>query len=145
MTTPFDTPRRLARRRVDDIRIAISVELGIHEKLDEAARALDNARQHELAVESNLPAIFGDRWLHRMNRQRDQLRADSRRAGERLARLRAEAIEAYGAVRALDDAAERHEKHAAHALAKAEQAALDDISAARIATIRRVLARQHRA
>jgi hypothetical protein len=72
-----------------------------------------------------------DAWTARMKAERARLDEAAFLAQARLGRLRAQAVEAYGTMRAIEGAAERYENEAERVLAVAEQSAIDDIAAAR--------------
>lgn len=128
--TPYDTAMRIRRREVDRIKIDIAMTVthidGLARQDGEiAARIVEERRQ---ASALRLPA---DAWHDRMRSERARI-ADARRTAEALlATLRARATEAFGALRALEEAASRHREEAARAAAVAEQARLDDVATSR--------------
>lgn len=133
MTTPFDTALRLQQRTVDTVRVAIGVELQRCAVLERDAATLAKTVARECAVRPGDARISSDAWLTRMRAERERLRKESHSADARLAALRLQAVEAYGAMRVIGDAADRHRAQTAQAIATSEQARLDDIAAVRAA------------
>lgn len=130
--TPYDTPLRIQRREVDNMRVSISVEVERMGKI-EAAQSEHERRMHEerkiaASAEIRLPS---DAWTMRAKAQRAQLAEQQRAADARLNDLRAKAVEVYGTMRAIESAADRHREESARAIATAEQARIDDLGAAR--------------
>ena len=136
--TPFDTALRVQRREVDAVKVSISVEVERITTLETQARAHDATMQQERALAYLLP-FASDAWTARMKAERARLDEAAYLAQARLGRLRAQAVEAYGTMRALEGAAERYEDEAERTIALAEQSAIDDIAAARFLRARAVV------
>lgn len=137
MKTPYDTALRAIGRDVDALRTSIG----------DAARRLAEVETRRDAVieamvrESRLAA--GD-WtfspapfLARSRAERDQLGEAQRAAEAEADTLRAQAMERYGSLRAMQGAADLFRDQARHAAAAAEQAGIDDVAGARSARLHR--------
>jgi len=142
MKTPFDTPRRIEQRRIDDIRIAISVAVEQREALGARGRAIDQAVAAERAIPADPRLPTCGAWFRRMTADREKVEDATRLADAQLAQLRHQAGEAYGAMRAMEKAADRFIAEATRAIDAAEQSAIDDIGAARLAAERRARRRK---
>ncbi|WP_029935700.1 hypothetical protein [Sphingomonas sp. UNC305MFCol5.2] len=139
--TPFDTALRVQRREVDAVKVSISVEVERITTLETQTRTHDARMLQERALANSLP-IASDAWTARMKAERALLDEAAYLAQARLERLRAQAVEAYGTMRAIEGAAERYEDDAERTVALAEQAASDDISAARFLRARAITRRR---
>jgi len=139
--TPFDTALRVQRREVDVVKVSISVEVERITTLETQTRTHDARMLQERALANSLP-IASDAWTARMKAERALLDEAAYLAQARLERLRAQAVEAYGTMRAIEGAAERYEDDAERTVALAEQAASDDISAARFLRARAITRRR---
>lgn len=138
--SPYSTALRLQNRRVDDVRLAIRLEA------ETLARATEGQRSHEhtVARERAIQQVWfsTDAWATRMRREQARLAAEQQASDARLAQLRTQAAEAYGAKRAIEEAEGRWHDTAEAAEAAAEQAEIDDLSAVRfIRALRRRKAR----
>ena len=139
--TPFDTALRVQRREVDAVKVSISVEVERITTLETQTRTHDARMLQERALANSLP-IASDAWTARMKAERARLDEAAYHAQAQLERLRAQAVEAYGTMRAIEGAAERYEDDAERTVALAEQAASDDISAARFLRARAITRRR---
>jgi hypothetical protein len=139
--TPFDTALRVQRREVDAVKVSISVEVERITTIESQARSHDATVQHERALAYALP-FASDAWSARMKAERTRLDEAAYLAQARLGRLRAQAVEAYGTMRAIEGAAERYEDEAERTIALAEQSAIDDMAAARFLRARAVTKRR---
>lgn len=135
--TPFDTALRVQRREVDAVKVSISVEVERITTLETQARAHEDTVRQERALAYGLP-FASDAWTARMKAERARLDEAAYLAQARLGKLRAQALEAYGTMRAIEGAAERHSDEAERVLSLAEQGAIDDIAAARFLRARAV-------
>ncbi|MDP5280337.1 hypothetical protein Q9Q95_15515 [Sphingomonas sp. DG1-23] len=136
--TPFDTALRVQRREVDAVKVSISVEVERINTLETQTRSHDARMLQERALAYSLP-FASDAWTARMKAERARLDEAAYLAQARLGRLRAQAVEAYGTMRAIEGAAERYEDEAERTIALAEQNAIDDIAAARFLRARAVV------
>ncbi|AJP72231.1 hypothetical protein [Sphingomonas hengshuiensis] len=135
--TPFDTALRVQRREVDAVRVSISVEIERITEIETRSRAHDTRMIDERALAYALP-VASDAWTARMRSERMRLHDAAVLADARLRRLREQAVEAYGTMRAIEGAAERHQDEEDRIVASAEQSAADDIAAAQFLRARRI-------
>jgi hypothetical protein len=138
---PYATALRLQNRRVDEVRLAIRVESETLAAATDSQRALEHSIARERAVEP-VWACPTDAWEARMRYERARLAAEQRASDARLAVLRGQAAEAFGALRAIESAETRWRDAEAAAEEAAEQAESDDLSAVRF--IRMLRARRDR-
>jgi len=128
--SPYSTALRLQGREVDDIKLAIRLESETLANTADSQRALEHSIQRERAIEQLWHAR--DAWEAKMRREQARL-ADEYKASEaRLAALRGQAAEAYGKLRAIEEAEVRWRAAQEAAEAAAEQAEADDLSAGRL-------------
>jgi flagellar biosynthesis chaperone FliJ len=132
MKTPYDAPLRVAERELDDVRTAIGVALGELRDIEDATAALHDTMAREAAAAAGDRSLASERFFLRAREQRAQLAVAHHAADQRVEALRARAIECYGTRTAIGNAAARYREEAERAAAAAEQAALDDIAAARL-------------
>ena len=127
MRTPFDTALRVQHRAVETIRVAISLEIAKQGDLEQVEGRLVDQVRSETALAARFALPASSEWLARMRARRHQLRGEVEASGVRVAALRAKAAEAYGAMRAIEDAADRHRiqqhraQHLPSALARARR------------------------
>lgn len=133
MKTPFDTAQRVQQRTVETMRVAISVEVERHGLLERESSALVESIARERSVGQAAGWLTSDAWLARVRAERARLHQEARGAEARLATLRAQAAEAYGAMRVIDGAVDRHREEALRIEETGEQGRLDDMAAARLA------------
>lgn len=138
--TPFDTALRVQRREVDAVKVSISVEIETITTLNSQAYAHDLRMREERALAATVP-IASDAWRLRMKAERARLDHQAQLANVRLTTLRAQAVEAYGTMRAIEGAADRFKDEAERVAAGAEQAMIDDIAAAKLVIARRAAER----
>lgn len=136
MRTPFDTAQRVQQRAVETVRVAISVEVERHSVIERESESLAQSVARERAVGHAVGWLTTDAWLARMRAERERLQHEARSVETRLATLRAQAAEAYGSMRVIDGAVDRHRDEMARAQEASEQGRLDDIAAARLARSR---------
>ncbi|MBB4840162.1 MULTISPECIES: hypothetical protein [Sphingomonas] len=134
--TPFDTALRVQRREVDAVKVSISVEIETITTLNSQAHAHDLRMREERALAAIVP-IASDAWRLRMKAERARLDHQAQLANVRLTSLRAQAVEAYGTMRAIEGAAGRFKDEAERVAAGAEQSMIDDIAAAKLVIARR--------
>lgn len=128
--TPFDTALRVQRREVDAVKVSISVEVERITTLEAMDRAHETRAREERALAATLP-FASDAWVAKMKHEQIRIREAAYLAQARLGQLRAQAVEAYGTMRAIEGAAERFQDEADRTAAVAEQSGIDDIAAAR--------------
>ncbi|MBC9032584.1 hypothetical protein IAG41_09290 [Sphingomonas sp. JC676] len=134
--TPFDTALRVQRREVDAVKVSISIEVERITTLEAQSRTLAERAREERALATSLP-IASDAWAARMKYEQIRINEAAYLAQARLGQLRAQAVEAYGTMRAIEGAAERYQDEADRTAATAEQTGIDDIAAARFLRARR--------
>ncbi|MDQ0252079.1 hypothetical protein J2W22_004167 [Sphingomonas kyeonggiensis] len=138
--TPFDTALRVKRREVDAVKVSISVEVETITTLDQQTLAHEIRMREERALALTVP-VASDAWRLRMKAERARLDQQSQLANVRLTTLRAQAVEVYGTMRAIEGAAGRFKDEAERVAAGAEQAMIDDIAAAKLVIARRAVER----
>lgn len=131
MKTPYDAALRVRQREIDDMRISINVEVNQMVVLDGQRRMIEHQVRAERDVASAHHGFSAQAFAARMHAKRAGLGRERDAADGRLTLLRAKAVEAYGSLSAIGAAADRHRDAAARVAALAEQAQLDDFSAAR--------------
>ncbi len=139
--TPFDTALRIHRREVDSVKVSISIEVERITTLEAQSRANAQREREERALAATLP-VASDGWTARMKHEQVRIREAAHLAQARLGQLRAQAIEAYGTMRAIEGAAERYQDEADRTAAATEQTGIDDIAAARFLLARRMPAKR---
>jgi hypothetical protein len=134
--TPFDTALRVKRREVDAVKVSISVEIETITTLDQQTLAHEIRMREERALALTVP-VASDAWRLRMKAERARLDQQAQLANVRLTTLRAQAVEVYGTMRAIEGAAGRFKDEAERVAAGAEQAMIDDIAASKLVIARR--------
>lgn len=129
MKTPFCTAIGLQRREVDEIRISIGVEVSRLTEVERRYTDIDAAVRRERTVAAEAVDVPATNYFVRMQEERTRLEDDQRVIDARVTRLRSQAREAYGALSAIEGAAERHRGEETRRIQGAEQAATDDRSA----------------
>ena len=142
MKTPYDPAIRIGRRELDDVRIAINVQLNQLVQIQNERQGVDAAMTREAAAAAGDPIISSYAYLTRMRAERSRLDREGSAAGARLERLRDKAAAAYGSLRAIESAADDYRSEEARAAASAEQARIDDFSGAAYLRARRALPRR---
>ncbi len=136
MTTPYDTALRVVERKLDAVRAAIGLAIDELERIENAHIAIENAMIREGLVASDEPRLTTDRYFVRARDHRRQLGEHRAAAHLHLESLRRKAVEVYGSRTAIESAVGAHREAEARSLAAAEQAMLDDLTAARPSTRR---------
>lgn len=139
--TPFDTALRVQRREVDSMKVSISVEVETIASLSHQTLAHEVRMREERALAATIPVV-SDAWRMRMKAERARLDQQAQLAQVRLIHLRAQAVEAYGTMRAIEGAAGRFKDEAERVAASAEQTQIDDIAAAKLIRARRASERE---
>ena len=132
MKSPLDPAIRLQRRTVDDVRVAIRAELERLSDAETAHQALGQRMLRERALAAQDMFLPGTAWQEKLHRDRAHIEAQRRESEAQLAALRERAAEAFGQMRAMENAADRFREEAEREIESAEQSQLDDISAARM-------------
>ena len=128
--TPYDTAIRVQQRDVDDVRLAINIQVHQLTQVETSRQAIEGAvvREAKLAAEDPMMSTFA--FLSRMRAERVRLDGDREAIRQRLDRLRDQAAAAYGSLRAIETAADGFREEEARAADNAEQSRLDDFSSA---------------
>jgi hypothetical protein len=134
--TPFDTALRVQRREVDSVKVSISETITTITTITHQANAHDQRMREERALAATIP-VASDAWRLRMKAERARLDQQAQLAQVRLTHLRAQAVEAYGTMRAIEGAADRFKDEAERVAAGAEQSMIDDIAASKLVIARR--------
>ena len=133
--SPYSTALRLQTREVDEIKLAIRLEAETLAATADSQRALEHTLLRERAVQQLWHAR--DAWEAKMRREQDRLAAEHEASDARLAALRRQAAEAYGKMRAIEEAETRWRTAQQAVEAAAEQAEADDLSAGRFLSVPR--------
>lgn len=131
MTTPYDAAHRLRQREIDEMRVSITLEVSQMVALDGRRAAIDTSVRAEVELAAGQVAFPAHAYVARMRAEREALGQARAAADARLTALRAQAVEAYGSLSAIGAAVDRHHAETQRAAAIAEQAQIDDFSAAR--------------
>jgi hypothetical protein len=136
MRTPFDTALRMQQRTVDDLKVAIGAAIERIATFEQQARDLVARTREERVLAHALP-FASDAWLATAKLAQARIAEEVAAEQARLLNLREQAREAYGTFRAIESAAERFRADAEREAEAAEQAAIDDIAAARFLRARK--------
>lgn len=133
MKTPFDGAIRVGQREIDEMRIAIRVEIDQLVKIETAR--IDNEREmrREREVAGDDALLSSHAYLTRMRADRARLTASQAVIDRRLDQLRAQAVTAYGILKGVSAAGESWRQDAEQVIANAEQGHLDDLANANFA------------
>lgn len=131
MKTPYDAPLRVAERELDEVRVAIGDALAELQQLEQSLAAIDAQMVREVALAAGDAQLASESYFMRARGQREQICARRLTVHGRVEELREQAVECYGRRSAIENAATRYRAEAEHAEAAAEQAAMDDLIAAR--------------
>lgn len=131
MKTPVDPVVRLQRRSVDDLRAQISSEVTRLVHIDAACAAIEADVEAQYRVAAGDWAVSMHGFAQRRRADRGKLDGERRDATARLDRLRGAAAEAYGRLKAAENAAEHFRAEARATTAQAEQSAADDFALGR--------------
>jgi flagellar biosynthesis chaperone FliJ len=130
MKTPYDTAVRLQKRAMEDVRLAISVQVSQIVQIERSRATIGETLCREAGIAAAHHGLNSHAYLERMRAQRAKLAADTETADAQLRQLRAKAVAAYGGFHAVETAAERYRDHMAGEISKAEQGHLDDLATA---------------
>lgn len=137
MMTPYDSALRIRRREVEDVRVSISVEVRRLSEVESALEGVARRTTAEIERASYDPTISSYAFLSRMRSERTRLDTDKRAIGQQLDRLRAHAAEAYGSLKAIENAADQYRDEVSRNAAAAEQGRSDDFAATAFLRARR--------
>jgi flagellar biosynthesis chaperone FliJ len=128
MKTPFDGAIRLGQREIDEMRIAISIEVAQSVQIEAARDANLREMERQRAHAADDALLSSHAYMTRLRDERARLRQTQHQVDEKLQSLRAKAITAYGTLKAVSTAAESWRTDAEQAIAKTEQGHLDDLT-----------------
>ncbi len=141
MRTPYDAALRALDRDMDSLKALVA---DATERLD-GMQTLHEALTTQIARETELSAVewqlHADAYLMRAREERRLLETRRHEAEVELTMLRRKAAQHYASMRAVGNAAENFRAEAERALQNAEQAMLDDLTAARFVRRARELRR----
>lgn len=126
MKTPFDGAIRIRRREIDEMRIAISVQVDRLVEIEAAVADAGAVMRNERGVAADDVLLSSHAYMARMAAERRRLAQDRALEDAVLTQLRNKAAAAYGQSRAIETAADQYRAEAAQATAAAEQGHLDD-------------------
>jgi hypothetical protein len=131
MKTPFDGAIRIQRREIDEMRVAINVQVDRLVEIESAQVDTDAVMRNERNVAGEDLLFSSHAYMARMNAERQRLAQDRTVVDVQLTQLRTRATAAYGMSKAIEDAARQYREEQMHAEATAEQGQLDDQAATR--------------
>lgn len=131
MQTPYDTLLRLRQREVDDMRVAITVQVNQLISIEDRHAMVNAAMVQAQQTTANDVLLNTQAYMARIRAERDAVVKDKAMVGADLARLRASAVEAYGALRVTRSAADDYRVEMEKGIANADQIFVDDLTAAR--------------
>lgn len=143
MKTPYDGALRVQQVEVDDVRAAISIQINQLVHVENSRAAVDDALAREAALMAGDPHLSSSAYLARMRAERTRLTHDQAAIDARLGQLRSRAVAAYSSFKAIESAAQSFREEAERTLDKAEQARIDDASAASLGRNRFAARRSH--
>ncbi|QJU57424.1 hypothetical protein HL653_06115 [Sphingomonas sp. AP4-R1] len=127
MPTPYDALMRLRQREVDDLRIAISVQIDQLVSIENRHTVINAALAQAQDVTASEVLLNTQSYMARLRAERDAVTNNRKMAGARLSQLRDNAVEAYGALRAIHSAADDYRSDVERSAAQADQAFIDDL------------------
>ena len=133
MKTPYDTALRALQREVDELRTSLGSANHRLADLEARRQSVCDAMVRESALGAGDWTFSSAPYLARARAERERLSEARRIADAELEALRAQAMETYGSVRAIEGAANIFREEANRAAAGAEQAGVDDFAGARFA------------
>lgn len=136
MKTPFDGAIRIQRREIDEMRVAINIQVERLVEIEAAQVDHDAAIRNERGVAGEHLLFSSYAYMARMNAERRRLAQDRTVADVQLTQLRTRATAAYGLSKAIESAADTYRDEAIQAEASAEQGHLDDQAATRFVRAR---------
>ncbi|RJF85739.1 hypothetical protein [Sphingomonas cavernae] len=129
MKTPYDGAMRIQQSEIDDVRVAINVQVNQLIQIENSRTVVNAAIERETAIAADDIQFSSHAYVARMRAERARLAADQSVVDARLAQLRNRAVSAYGAFKATESAADGFREDAERTRANAEQAGIDDFTA----------------
>lgn len=126
MKTPYDTAIRVQRREIDEMGVAINVQVNLLTQIEQAHNDVWNRMAREGDLASRDFNLSSQAYMERIRAEQKRLASDGAVQSLRLDHLRAKAAAAYGAYRTIEVAAEGWREDAERRSANAEQAGIDD-------------------
>lgn len=126
MNTPYNKALTVGRREVDRLEASIGIEAEQLDRVERELRRIAEAMERERRLAAEDAALSSDAFFQRMRAEQARLAVDQKTIDARLDLLRGQAREAYGSVRAIEDAAERYRSEAERAIEAREQTQVDD-------------------
>ena len=139
MKTPYDAALRVKRREVDAMGAAINAQMSTLNQLDARNVQIESNMQREAMVAANDLGIPAHAYMARLRAEQMRLAGERMHQDQLLNQLRMAASSAFGSFRTIELAAEDYRHDAERRVANAEQAELDDSSAAAFLNARKVL------
>jgi hypothetical protein len=133
MKTPFDGAIRIQQREIDEMRVAINVQVERSVRIEAQQADTDAVLRNERDIAGGDLLLSSHAYMARMNAERRRLAQDRAVIDVQLNQLRTRATAAYGMSKATEAAAKAYRDEAILAEATAEQGQLDDQSATRVA------------
>ncbi|PNU02722.1 hypothetical protein [Novosphingobium guangzhouense] len=130
MKTPYDAALRVRQRELDEVSSAIRAEAGALGAVEQQRARVAAALVREADLAAADITLVSPGWQQRMRGERQALSAREAQMQARLNALRDVAVDAYGVLRGIENAADDYRAEALRSAAAAEQSATDDISAA---------------
>lgn len=130
MKTPYDAALRVRQRELDEVSSAIRTEAGALGAVEQERMRVAAALVHEADLAATDLTLVSPGWQRRMRGERQARSARETQLQARLDALREVAVDAYGVLRGIENAADDYRAEALRDEAAAEQSATDDISAA---------------
>lgn len=131
MKTPYDPVVRLGAREVEALRNALRQEIARVADLARDAEALREHVRTEYALAERSWALRTDHWMRARMAQAERITQARTEAEAGLTQVRAQAITAYGKLRAAERAAETHRERESATQQRKTQAEADDLTSAR--------------
>lgn len=135
MKTPVDPVIRIQRREVDALKRQISEQIDLQTELLSREASISEEIQAQYRIASTDWALSVHAFARRKLWERACFARQRQEAEAELDRLRGEAAEAFGRLRAAEEVAERHRAEMRETTDRAEQAAADDFAISRYLTL----------
>lgn len=130
MKTPYDAALRVRQRELDEVSSLIRSEAGALGAVEQERVRVASALRAEADLAANDFTLASPGWQRRMQGERLALTVRQAELQGRLDSLRDLAVDAYGVLRGIENAADDYRSETARSEAAAEQSASDDLSAA---------------
>ena len=129
MKTPYDSAMRIQQREIDDVRVAINVQVNQLVQVESSRAAVEAAMEREAAVAAGDVMFSSHAYVARMCAEKARLARDQAMIDAQLVGLRSKAVAAYSSFKAIETAADGFRETADRAIANAEQTHIDDFAA----------------